>query len=191
MVGIAKTKETNDKVVNKLAAKYKIKVIGKPIVLLGRHNYENHTNRLYPPDIEGVQYGECEYCIDDYCMDLNVIQHESNDRLATNEQNGISNATHIGKLLYVAHATRPNIILPTITMALFAKNSSRENWAVVKRIVLRYLKLLILHSPAEDRGGIGNQSSPPIWMQIVEQTRTTNRSVFMCSQSRGEPFRGV
>jgi hypothetical protein len=50
MVGIAKTKETNDKVVNKLAAKYKIKVIGKPIVLLGRHNYENHTNRLSQTD---------------------------------------------------------------------------------------------------------------------------------------------
>jgi hypothetical protein len=47
--GIANTKETNDKVVEKLAAKYKIKVIGELNPLLGMHitrDYENHTIRL-------------------------------------------------------------------------------------------------------------------------------------------------
>jgi len=40
-------------------------------------------------------------------MDPNVIQHESNNVLATSEQNRISNwnATYVGKLLAVAHAT--------------------------------------------------------------------------------------
>ena len=38
-------------------------------------------------------------------MGLNMIQHESNYGLAINEQDGISNATYIGKLLDVAHAT--------------------------------------------------------------------------------------
>jgi hypothetical protein len=37
MVGIANTKETNNKVVDKLAAKYKIKVIGKLNILLRVH----------------------------------------------------------------------------------------------------------------------------------------------------------
>ena len=46
MVGIANTKETNDKVVEESAAEYKIKVIDEPNILLGMHithNYENHT----------------------------------------------------------------------------------------------------------------------------------------------------
>jgi hypothetical protein len=45
-VGIVNTKETNDKVAEKLAAKYKIKVIGELNILLGMHithNYKNHT----------------------------------------------------------------------------------------------------------------------------------------------------
>jgi hypothetical protein len=46
MVGIANTKETNDEVVDKLAAKYKIKEIAELNILLRMHitrDYENHT----------------------------------------------------------------------------------------------------------------------------------------------------
>ena len=46
MVGIANTKETNDKFVEKLAAKYKIMVIGEPYMLLKMHitsQIWNHT----------------------------------------------------------------------------------------------------------------------------------------------------
>jgi len=49
MVGIANTKETNDKFVEKLAAKYKIKVIGEQYMLLIMYitpNYKNHTIQL-------------------------------------------------------------------------------------------------------------------------------------------------
>ena len=49
MVGIANTKETNDKFVEKLAANYKIKVIGEQHMLLVMHitpNYKNHTIQL-------------------------------------------------------------------------------------------------------------------------------------------------
>jgi len=49
MVGIANTKETNDKFVEKLAAKYKIKVIGEQYMLLIIHitpNNKNHTIQL-------------------------------------------------------------------------------------------------------------------------------------------------
>src|ERR1700735_4408507 len=72
MVGIANTKETNNKVVDKLAAKYKIKVIGKLNILLRVHimtmkiAQSDSQNPLYLPDIEGVQHGEGEYCIDAY-----------------------------------------------------------------------------------------------------------------------------
>ena len=38
-------------------------------------------------------------------MDPNVIQHESNDGLAINEQNRISYVTYIGKLMDAAYAT--------------------------------------------------------------------------------------
>jgi hypothetical protein len=57
-------------------------------------------------------------------MGPNVIQHESNDGLAINEQNRISNATYIGKLLDAAHATRPDILHATAMMAQFARNPS-------------------------------------------------------------------
>jgi hypothetical protein len=49
MVGIANTRETNDKFVEKLAAKYKTKVIGEQYMLLVMHitpDYENHTIQL-------------------------------------------------------------------------------------------------------------------------------------------------
>jgi hypothetical protein len=64
---------------------------------------------------------------------------ESNDGLVINEQNGISNATYISKLLDAAHATQPDIIYSTVTMAQFTRNPLQENWTGVKRI-LRYLK---------------------------------------------------
>jgi hypothetical protein len=42
MVSVANTKETNDKFVEKLAAKYKIKVIGELYMLLGMHITPDH-----------------------------------------------------------------------------------------------------------------------------------------------------
>jgi hypothetical protein len=71
-------------------------------------------------------------------MGPNVIQHESNDRLAIHEQNGISNATYIGKLLDAAHSTPLNILHVIATIAQLTKNPSQENWTGVKKI-LRYL----------------------------------------------------
>jgi hypothetical protein len=71
-------------------------------------------------------------------MGPNVIQHESNDRLAINEQNRISNATYIGKLLDAAHSTPPNILYVIVTIVQLTRNPSQENWTGVKRI-LRYL----------------------------------------------------
>jgi len=50
-------------------------------------------------------------------MDLNVVQHKSNNGLAINEQNGIPYATYIGKLLGATHAMRPNILYAIIMIA--------------------------------------------------------------------------
>ena len=94
MVGVANTKETNDKFVEKLAAKYKIKVIGELYMLLGMHitpDYENHTiNPLYPPDIN--EFGMEDVNTVAMPMHPNVIQHDPNDGLAIKEQNRISYA---------------------------------------------------------------------------------------------------
>jgi hypothetical protein len=46
MVGIANTKETNEKSVEKLAAKYKVKVIGELYMLLEMHITRDCTIRL-------------------------------------------------------------------------------------------------------------------------------------------------
>jgi hypothetical protein len=108
MVSITNTKQTNNKVVEKLAAKYKIKVICTPIILrmhiMG--NYENHTIRLSQTHyIHQIlkEFNMWNVNTVLMTMGLNVIQHRSNSRLAINKQNG---TTYIGKLLDAAHATR-------------------------------------------------------------------------------------
>lgn len=81
-----------------------------------------------------------------------MIQHESNNGLAINEQNGIPYATYIGKLLGATHAMRADILYATAMMA-------QEDWTGVKRI-LRYLKRTIDFAlTCGGKGGIGNQSS--------------------------------
>jgi len=122
-VGIADTKETNDKFVEKLAAKYKIKVIGEPYMLLKMHitsqiqkpHHPTLTNPLYPPDIDEFDMEDANTVL--MPMDPNMIQHKSNDGLAINQQNGISYATYIGKMLDATHAIRPDILFVTIMMA--------------------------------------------------------------------------
>jgi CO dehydrogenase/acetyl-CoA synthase epsilon subunit len=86
MVGSANTKETNNKVVEKLAAKYKIKVIGEPNIT---HNYENHTIQL--SQTHYIHQISKEFHMENVNtvlmpMGPNMIQHESNVRLAIKEQ---------------------------------------------------------------------------------------------------------
>ncbi len=96
-------------------------------------------------------------------MDPNVVQHESNNGLAINEQNGIPYATYIGKLLGATHAMRPDILYATVMMV-------QEDWTRVKRI-LRYLKRTIDFAlTCGGKGGIGNQSS------LFRGVRRNNRS---------------
>jgi hypothetical protein len=48
-------------------------------------------------------------------------------------------ATCIRELLYAAHATRPDILYATITLAQFTSNPAKEHWTALKR-VFRYPK---------------------------------------------------
>ena len=179
MVGIANTKETNDKVVEESAAEYKIKVIDEPNILLGMHithNYENHTIRL--SQTHYIHQILKEFDIENtntvlMPMDPNVMQHKSNVGLVINKQNCISNATYISKLQDAAHSMGPNITYVTVTMAQFAKNPSQENWTGVKRNIEIFERNNGFCTQLE-QGGIGNQSSPSMWMQMVQRTRTTN-----------------
>jgi hypothetical protein len=107
MVGIATTEETNGEVVEKSAAKYKIKAIGKVNIprMHINHVHENYSIRLSQSD--HIQQILMEFKMENsntvlMPMGPNMIQHESNDGLA---QDGISNATYISKLLDAAHAT--------------------------------------------------------------------------------------
>jgi len=102
-------------------------------------------------------------------MDPNVVQHESNNGLAINEQNGIPYATYIGKLLGATHAMRPDILYVTVMMA-------QEDWTRVKRI-LRYLKRTIDFAlTCGGKGGIGNQSS---LFRGVRRTQPTSKQSHM------------
>jgi hypothetical protein len=48
-------------------------------------------------------------------------------------------ATAIRKLLYAAHASRPDILYVVIALSQFTKNPSAIHWTAVKHII-RYLK---------------------------------------------------
>ena len=102
-----------------------------------------------------------------------MVQHESNNGLAINEQNGIPYATYIGKLLGATHAMRADILYATAMMA-------QEDWTGVKRI-LRYLKRTIDFAlTCGGKGGIGNQSS---LFRGVQRTRPSEQRCVMCKQS--------
>ena len=74
-------------------------------------------------------------------MDTNVLLTENTAEPKENEngRTSIEYATRIGELLYAAHATRPDILYATITLAQFTNNPAEEHWTAVKRI-FRYLK---------------------------------------------------
>jgi hypothetical protein len=73
MVGIANTKETNDKFVEKLAAKYKGKVIDEPHMLLEMH-ITRETHYFYQILTSSIIEDANAISMP---MDPNVIQHES------------------------------------------------------------------------------------------------------------------
>ena len=107
------------------------------------------TNPLYLPHIDEFDMEDADTVL--MPMDLNMVQHESNNGLAINEQNGIPYVTYISKLLGATHAMRPDILYATVMMA-------QEDWTGVKRI-LRYLKRTIDFAlTCGGKGGIGNQS---------------------------------
>jgi len=68
------------------------------------------TNTLYLPDIDEFNMEDANTVL--MPMDPNVIQHK-----AINQQNRISYATYIGKMLDATHAIRPDILFVTIMMA--------------------------------------------------------------------------
>jgi hypothetical protein len=82
MVGIVIAKETNYKVVEELAAKYKMGVIGEPYILLEMHitcEYKSHTIQLSQSNyIHQIlkEFGKCDTV--SMPMGPNVIQHGFN-----------------------------------------------------------------------------------------------------------------
>jgi hypothetical protein len=79
-------------------------------------------------------------------MDPNVILKPAEDEEESKEtsRTSIEYATRIGELLYAAHATRPDILYATVTLAQFTRNPAPEHWTALKR-VFRYLKGSIGH----------------------------------------------
>ena len=71
-------------------------------------------------------------------MDPNIVLRE-NEESGGDTRALQAYATAIGKLLYAAHATRPDILYAVVTLAQFTKNPSPVHWTAVKR-VYRYLK---------------------------------------------------
>jgi Reverse transcriptase (RNA-dependent DNA polymerase) len=143
---------TNKELVKKLKEKYDVKVIGEPTLLLGIHIERDRANRTIT--LSQKRYitkileraGMSESKPVHTPMDPNVALVANTDENNENEagRTSIEYATRIGELLYAAHATRPDILYATTTLAQFTSNPAQEHWTAVKR-VFRYLKGTINH----------------------------------------------
>jgi hypothetical protein len=147
ITAFALSPQTNEKMIKKLKEKYEVKVIGEPSMLLGIHVQRNRKQRMitlsqsrYIQKIL-VRAGMENAKPVSTPMDPNVtLQENAGDEIRNNEgltQNDY--ATRIGELLYAAHATRPDILYATVTLARFTHNPGSEHWTALTR-VFRYLK---------------------------------------------------
>jgi Reverse transcriptase (RNA-dependent DNA polymerase) len=138
---------TNKELVEKLKKKYKVKVIGEPTLLLGIHitrDRPNHTitlsQKCYVTKIlecAGMKDSKPVHTLMDPNVALVANTGESNQ--GEMKRTSMEYATRIGELLYAAHATRPDILYATTTLAQFTSNPAEEHWTALKR-VFRYLK---------------------------------------------------
>jgi hypothetical protein len=113
-----------------MKSKYTVKVIGEPTMLLGIHITRNHIKRTIR--LSQVTTFSMENANPvSMPMDPNAV-------LRKNEESGgdwhasKAYATAIGKLLYTAHATHPNILYAVVTLAQFTKNPLLVHWTAVK-----------------------------------------------------------
>lgn len=91
----------------------------------------------------------------------------------------------IGGLLYVALATRPDILFPTILLSKFNENPQTKHWSAVKRII-SYLKhtqdhgLLFKCSEGKVRIDVYSDAD---WAGDVENRRSTSGVLIMINRS--------
>ena len=147
ITAFADSPATNQELVEKLKGKYEVKVIGEPTLLLGihikrdrdRHMVTLSQKRYILKILERARMGDSKPVA--MPMDPNVLLTKNTNEL-TKERGKLTlteYATWIGELLYAAHATRPDILYATTTLAQFTNNPAKEHWTVLKR-VFRYLK---------------------------------------------------
>jgi Reverse transcriptase (RNA-dependent DNA polymerase) len=146
------TAATNEELVKKLQKKYDVKVIGEPTLLLGIHIERDREKRAvtlsqkrYITKIlerTGMSDSKPVYTPMDPNVALVANINENNEK--GTGRTSVEYATRIGELLYAAHATRPDILYATTTLAQFTSNPAEEHWTAVKH-VFRYLKGTINH----------------------------------------------
>ena len=142
----AKKRSTNEELIKRLKEKYEITVLGEPTLLLGIHIQRDRKNRSITLSqaqyvrkiLEKARMSESKPVSTP--MDPNITLHETDDQNDTETNSRTSNeyATRVGELMYAAHATRPDILYATVTLAQFTKNPSPTHWTALKR-VFRYL----------------------------------------------------
>ena len=144
IITVANNKTEIDRAEAEMKSKYTVKVIGEPTMLLGIHITRDRTKRM----IKLSQSHYIRQMLKDFGMEnANPISMpmDPNVALQENQESGGDScasqayATAISKLLYAAHATRPDILYAVVTLAQFTKNPSPVHWTAVKR-VYRYLK---------------------------------------------------
>jgi hypothetical protein len=133
-----------ERFIAKLKEAYTIKVMGEPTLMLGIHISRNRATRtIRLSQAHYVKEMLTKYSMEgangvSTPMDTNVDLYTEIE--GKQEENDLTHtyATMIGSLLYAAHATRPDILYPVVTLAQFTKNPSTIHQTALKRI-FRYL----------------------------------------------------
>ena len=143
----ARKRSMNDWIISKLKEKYTVSVLGEPTLVLGIHIKRDRKNqtitmsqkRYIQKILEKARMKDAKLV--STLMDPNVMLCENDVKKDEykDSHTSIKYAAHIGKLLYAAHATRPDILYTTITLAQFTSNPSPTHWTALKR-VFRYLQ---------------------------------------------------
>jgi hypothetical protein len=144
---------TNNELVEKLKKKYEVKVIGEPTLLLGIHITQDRPNRTITLSqkryitkiLERARMEDSKLVHTPMDPNVALVANTSEPEQKETKPTSVAYATHIGELLYAAHATRPDILYATTTLAQFTSNPAEEHWTALKR-VFRYLKGMMDHS---------------------------------------------
>jgi hypothetical protein len=134
-------------VLDKLHAEYKTKNLGHISFALGIHfqhltdgSYFLSQKSMIDDLVKGVRLDEARPCSSPLPAKYSPTNQDAPQNVhQIGEMKNIPYRSTLGKLLYIAMATRPDIVFAVISLARYGNNPGKSHWSFMKQVV-RYLK---------------------------------------------------